>query len=465
MKSIIPPPSNKPPTIAYLQNSLEYCSDDKRVEIAYKLARWEMLYRAFQAITSGAETWLTTAAIASTLAVLTVPGINYHSTKWFQSIEWLKVPPDAVQAVQDVAADVVEAVAPSNKTAFVIQGQTLDTARITSEFGAQESFRDGPHAGVDFGLPEGTPIVAPENGTIKRVFDQPDGGGKVVEFIPDSDKSLTVKFLHLSSQDVTEGQQVKAGDVIAKSGNTGRSTGPHLDVRVEKDGAWIDPMPYLQGLGKESSTKTASTPVIPEELKAPEVIEYLKEVALGAEFGNLAPEIVQWQQDEITYKVHGNPDASSTAKLSQVMNELTELTGKRFKAVDSGEAMAIHFIPVAEFQGIIPSTREDNIGYFQGQFSGNYITGATILISTDDEIETPMREHIIREEVTQALGMMKDSEGKGLLLEEKTYWYSIFFQGMTSKDYGYSDLDKKVIRLHSMLKPGMTAEDIDSLLN
>ncbi len=91
------------------------------------------------------------------------------------------------------------------------------------------------HRGYDMATPVGTPVLAPADGTI--ILGDPDlyyEGGTV--FL-DHGHGLVSALLHLSSVDVSAGDLVKQGDVIAKTGNSGRTTGPHLHWAVK----WRNP--------------------------------------------------------------------------------------------------------------------------------------------------------------------------------------------------------------------------------
>lgn len=134
------------------------------------------------------------------------------------------------------------------------KGETLDKgfarypmqrqARISSHFNPNRRHpvtgRIAPHKGVDFAMPIGTPIIAPADGVVEKVAYQANGAGRYI-IIRHSREYKTV-YMHLSRPLVKAGQTVKKGERIALSGNTGRSTGPHLHYEFHINGRAVNPM-------------------------------------------------------------------------------------------------------------------------------------------------------------------------------------------------------------------------------
>lgn len=115
----------------------------------------------------------------------------------------------------------------------------LKNVLITQRFGrtvsSERLYVSGSHSGMDFRAAIGTPVYAVADGTVKGVGDTDDqcyraSFGKWV-FI-EHDIGLSTTSAHLSSWTVSDGQRVKKGDLIGYSGNTGRSTAPHLHLTV-----------------------------------------------------------------------------------------------------------------------------------------------------------------------------------------------------------------------------------------
>lgn len=115
-------------------------------------------------------------------------------------------------------------------------------ARITGVYGSQRFYNGvpkNPHYGVDYAGAIGSPVKAPASGKILLwVPDMFYSGGTLVI---DHGHGITSNFLHLSSSLVKAGDQVKQGQIIAKVGNSGRVTGPHLDWRMNWHTVRFDP--------------------------------------------------------------------------------------------------------------------------------------------------------------------------------------------------------------------------------
>lgn len=116
---------------------------------------------------------------------------------------------------------------------------------ITSYFG----YRNAPTAGassnhraIDIGVPEGTRVSASDGGTVIQTGPY-SGYGNVVMI--DHGNGVVTQYSHLSKVAVRKGQKVARGQEVALSGNTGVSTGPHLDFKMFVNGTPVDPMKYL----------------------------------------------------------------------------------------------------------------------------------------------------------------------------------------------------------------------------
>ncbi len=117
---------------------------------------------------------------------------------------------------------------------------------ITSPFGGRRVFNGkprAPHKGTDMRSPEGAEVVAAADGTVVLAEAQYFGGNTV--YI-DHGQGVVSTYAHLSSFDVTAGQSVRKGEVIGRSGSTGRVTGPHLHFGLLVQGVAVDAMPMLK---------------------------------------------------------------------------------------------------------------------------------------------------------------------------------------------------------------------------
>ncbi|MBQ2257103.1 MAG: M23 family metallopeptidase, partial [Lachnospiraceae bacterium] len=117
--------------------------------------------------------------------------------------------------------------------------------RLSSGFGARSAPTKGAstnHKGVDWAVPIGTTVVASNAGTVSYAG-WASGYGYAV-YINHADGRQT-RYGHLSKVLVKVGQSVSQGERIALSGNTGRSTGPHLHFEIRINGSAVNPLKYL----------------------------------------------------------------------------------------------------------------------------------------------------------------------------------------------------------------------------
>ena len=98
------------------------------------------------------------------------------------------------------------------------------------------------HQGVDFAMPVGTQIRAAAAGKVIKAGTAGDYGQLVV--IKHSE-GFETRYAHNSKITVKVGQYIKQGDIIAYSGNTGRSTGPHLHFEIRVNGKPQDPLKWI----------------------------------------------------------------------------------------------------------------------------------------------------------------------------------------------------------------------------
>ena len=116
---------------------------------------------------------------------------------------------------------------------------------VTSGFGQRISPFTGHralHTGIDIATRKGAVIVAPADGVVTRVSTKYDFG-KFVEI--DHGYGITTRYGHNSQILVRPGQRVRRGEPIARVGNTGRSTGPHLHYEVRLNGVPVNPRRYI----------------------------------------------------------------------------------------------------------------------------------------------------------------------------------------------------------------------------
>ena len=117
--------------------------------------------------------------------------------------------------------------------------------KITSDFGTRVnpiSKITAIHEGIDINAKLGTPVKAIFDGTVETVEDSKSMGKMLVINHNDGFKSV---YGHLSEIKISKGETITKGSVIALTGNTGESTGPHLHFEIHKNDKAVNPMGYL----------------------------------------------------------------------------------------------------------------------------------------------------------------------------------------------------------------------------
>ncbi|OAN55868.1 M23 family metallopeptidase [Sphingobium sp. TCM1] len=125
-------------------------------------------------------------------------------------------------------------------------GKPTTTPMLSSSYGYRRDPFNGHaafHAGLDFPGRSGQPINAAADGKISFVG-QRQGYGNVVEV--EHGNGIMTRYAHLSGFAGRVGQKVVRGDMIARMGSTGRSTGPHLHFEVRLNGQAVNPRPFLE---------------------------------------------------------------------------------------------------------------------------------------------------------------------------------------------------------------------------
>jgi hypothetical protein len=129
-------------------------------------------------------------------------------------------------------------------TAYGLGWPLSERAPVTSPFG----YRDDPlsggrrlHAGVDLGVPVGTLVRAPAAGVVRRASSDSVNGRTLVL---DHGGGVTTVYCHNDALLVSAGERVRQGQIVSRSGDTGRSTGPHLHYQLDLPSGPADPFRF-----------------------------------------------------------------------------------------------------------------------------------------------------------------------------------------------------------------------------
>lgn len=186
-------------------------------------------------------------------------------------------------------------------------------------------------------------------------------------------------------------------------------------------------------------------------------LAYLSEIGFGAEYDSVDEVLHRWGQ-EIRIKIHGEPTDADLKTLERVVTELNNLlSGIGLTLTEEAANVDLYFSPESDFSAIEPAYVPVNLGFFRVWFDEDgAIHRGRILIATQ-ETNQAERSHLIREELTQSLGLFKDSW---------RYSDSIFYEGWTTTSE-FGPLDVSAIRLlySPQVKPGMTRNQVQDVFS
>ncbi|GGY51861.1 hypothetical protein GCM10010384_67070 [Streptomyces djakartensis] len=151
----------------------------------------------------------------------------------------------------------VQAQAVAEKAATKAKPTWVDPVKkykLSASFAQSGGMWQSTHSGQDFAVPSGTKVVAAHGGTVVKAGGNGAGDG------PAYGNAIVIKhgngtysqYAHLSKVEVRIGQIVKTGQEIARSGNTGNSSGPHLHFEIRTTpnyGSAVDPVKFLRAKG------------------------------------------------------------------------------------------------------------------------------------------------------------------------------------------------------------------------
>ena len=122
----------------------------------------------------------------------------------------------------------------------------IDKYIITGVYGSQRILNGKPrrpHYGIDFHAPEGTPVKSMMDGVVTLVANDMYFTGGTIIF--DHGHGVSTLYMHMKDINVKKGQKVKKGEIVGTLGQSGRATGPHLDIRLNWFEVKLDPASVL----------------------------------------------------------------------------------------------------------------------------------------------------------------------------------------------------------------------------
>lgn len=216
----------------------------------------------------------------------------------------------------------------------------------------------------------------------------------------------------------------------------------------------------------QASVKTS----LPSKSYTAAQINYFLEIALKSEYANSDATIKKWDKD-INIKVIGSPTSEDIRTLQTVIDELNTLvSGIRLQVINAAgnrtigntssnlsllgkePNLEIYFVPESKFSQYEPNYQPINYGFFWDWWNDNHVIDRSKVLIATEGVTQKERSHLIREELTQSLGLMQDSY---------LYSESIFYQPWTDTNQ-YAEIDKALIEMlyRPEIRPGMTKSQV-----
>lgn len=197
-----------------------------------------------------------------------------------------------------------------------------------------------------------------------------------------------------------------------------------------------------------------------------EEIDFFLNIAMGTEFGGHSRVVRKWNRD-IKVRIIGSPTVEDRETLHTVINELNDLMDQadpnsidiELLSASSNETanFEVYIVPLSQFQRYAPNVTPGELGVAWPVWRGNDIYSARIFV-TSNIISQRERSHLIREEFTQSLGLLRDTE-------DDRYRSSIFYQWWTDTNQ-FTSLDRSVISMlyRPDIRPGMSPSEVTGVL-
>jgi DUF2927 family protein len=203
-----------------------------------------------------------------------------------------------------------------------------------------------------------------------------------------------------------------------------------------------------------SSPSASPTPTPARPRVTKKALNYFFAITIGSEYAKTKVDyIVKWTKPTVTVRTDGTMTSGDRSCLATVITDFNALSQSTDLQVTTARTsdIAMHFASLTKFKSLEPSYVKGNDGFFHVEWTNYRLNTANILVRSTGITQTA-RCSIIREELTQAMGLMKDSY---------QYADSIFYQRYSTPTK-YSALDKQIIALlyNDMLEPGMRKAEV-----